>query len=75
MFFPTMHLLHIHLWFRVALGFVLLGRLTHHRMPHAVPVRKVSGLPGLPSDPVSRQTPLPLAMRLVLPPALGTFTR
>ena len=45
MFFPTTHLLHIHLWFRVALGFVLLGRLTHHRMPHAVPVRKVSGLP------------------------------
>lgn len=39
-----MYLLHLHLWFRVALGFVLICRLAHHRMPHAVPVRKVSGL-------------------------------
>lgn len=29
---------------------------------------------GLPSDPTSRRTPLSLAMRLALPPALGTFT-
>ena len=29
---------------------------------------------GLPSDSASRRTPLPLAMRLALPPALGTFT-
>ena len=29
---------------------------------------------GLLSDPASRRTPLPLAMRLALPPALGTFT-
>lgn len=45
MFFPTMYLLHLHLGFRVALGFILLCRLTHLRMPDAVPVRKVSGLP------------------------------
>ena len=44
-FFPTIHLLHLHLRFRVALGFVLFSRLIHHRMPYAVPVRKVSGLP------------------------------
>ena len=43
--FPTMHLLHLHLWFRVALGFTLCSRLTYHRMPNAVPVRQVSGLP------------------------------
>ena len=29
---------------------------------------------GLLSDPASRRTPLPPAMRLALPPALGTFT-
>mgnify|MGYP000837178538 FL=1 len=40
-----MYLLHLHLGFRVALGFILLCRLTHLRMPDAVPVRKVSGLP------------------------------
>ena len=40
-----MHLLHLHLWFRVALGFTLFSRLTHRRMPNAVPVRQVSGLP------------------------------
>ena len=45
MLFPTMYLLHLHLGFRVALGFILLCRLTHLRMPDAVPVRKVSGLP------------------------------
>lgn len=44
-FFPTMYLLHLHLRFRVALGFILYCRLTHLRMPDAVPVRKVSGLP------------------------------
>ena len=44
-FFPTMYLLHLHLRFRVALGFILNCRLTHLRMPDAVPVRKVSGLP------------------------------
>lgn len=45
MLFPTMYLLHIHLGFRVALGFILFGRLTHRRMPYAVPVRQVGGLP------------------------------
>ena len=40
-----MYLLHIHLGFRVALGFILFGRLTHRRMPYAVPVRQVGGLP------------------------------
>lgn len=45
MFFPTMHLLHLHLWFRVALGFTLFSRLTHHRMPNAISVRQISGLP------------------------------
>ena len=45
MFFPTMYLLHLHLWFRIALGFTLCSRLTYHRMPNAVPVRQVSGLP------------------------------
>lgn len=45
MLFPTMYLLHLHLGFRVALGFIFLCRLTHLRMPDAVPVRKVSGLP------------------------------
>ena len=44
-FFPTMYPLHLHLGFRVASGFVLFGRLTHPRMPDAIPVRKVSGLP------------------------------
>ncbi len=44
-FFPTMYLLHLHLRFRVALGFILYSRLTHLRMPDAVPVRKVRGLP------------------------------
>lgn len=45
MLFSTMYLLHLHLGFRVALGFILLCRLTHLRMPDAVPVRQVSGLP------------------------------
>lgn len=45
MFFPTMHLLHLHLWFRVALGFTLFSRLTHHRMPNAISVRQIGGLP------------------------------
>ena len=44
-FFPTMHLLHLHLGFRVASGFILFCRLTHLRMPYAVSVRQVSGLP------------------------------
>ena len=44
-FFPTMCLLHLHLGFRVAWGFVLSCRLTHPRMPDAVPVRQASGLP------------------------------
>ena len=44
-FFPTMCLLHLHLGFRVASGFILFGRLTHLRMPYAVSVRQVSGLP------------------------------
>ena len=44
-FFPTMYLLHLHLGFRVASGFILFGRLTHLRMPYAVSVRQVSGLP------------------------------
>ena len=44
-FFPTMYLLHLHLGFRVASGFILFCRLTHLRMPYAVSVRQVSGLP------------------------------
>ena len=44
-FFPTMHLLHLHLGFRVASGFILFSRLTHLQMPYAVSVRQVSGLP------------------------------
>ena len=40
-----MHLLHLHLGFRVASGLILFCKLTHPRMPYAVPVRKVSGLP------------------------------
>ena len=44
-FFPTMYLLHLHLGFRVASGFILFSRLTHLRMPYAVSVRQVSGLP------------------------------
>ena len=44
-FFPTMCLLHLHLGFRVASGFILFCRLTHLRMPYAVSVRQVSGLP------------------------------
>ena len=40
-----MCLLHLHLGFRVASGFILFGRLTHLRMPYAVSVRQVSGLP------------------------------
>ena len=45
MLFPTMYLLHLHLGFRVASDFILFCRLTHRRMPDAVPVRQVSGLP------------------------------
>ena len=45
MLFPTMHLPHLHLGFRVASGFVLMGRLTHPLVPNTVPVRQVSGLP------------------------------
>ena len=44
-FFPTMYLLHLHLGFRVASGFILFSRLTHLQMPYAVSVRQVSGLP------------------------------
>ena len=44
-FFPTMYLLHLHLGFRVASGFILFCRLTHLRMPYAVSVRQVCGLP------------------------------
>lgn len=44
-FFPTMYLLHLHLRFRVASGFILFSRLTHLQMPYAVSVRQVSGLP------------------------------
>ena len=44
-FFPTMYLLHLHLGFRVASDFILFCRLTHLRMPYAVSVRQVSGLP------------------------------
>ena len=44
-FFPTIYLLHLHLGGRVALGFVFFCRLTHPRMPDAVSVRQVSGLP------------------------------
>ena len=40
-----MYLLHLHLGFRVASDFLLFSRLTHRRMPDAVPVRQVSGLP------------------------------
>ena len=40
-----MYLLHLHLGFRVASGFILFCRLTHRRMPDAVPVRQVGGLP------------------------------
>lgn len=40
-----MYLLHLHLGFRVASGFILFSRLTHLRMPYAVSVRQVSGLP------------------------------
>ena len=43
--FPTIYLLHLHLRFCVALGFILFSRLTHLRMPDAVSVRQVSGLP------------------------------
>ena len=43
--FPTMYLLHLHLGFRVASGFILFSRLTHLQMPYAVSVRQVSGLP------------------------------
>ena len=44
-FFPTMYLLHLHLGFRVASGFILFCRLPLLRMPYAVSVRQVSGLP------------------------------
>ena len=44
-FFPTMYLLHLHLGFRVASGFILFCRFTLLRMPYAVSVRQVSGLP------------------------------
>ena len=40
-----MHPPHLHLRFRVALGFVLTCRLTHLRMPDAIPIRRISGLP------------------------------
>lgn len=40
-----MYLLHLHLGFRVASGFILFSRLTHLQMPYAVSVRQVSGLP------------------------------
>lgn len=40
-----MYLLHLHLGFRVASGFILFCRLPLLRMPYAVSVRQVSGLP------------------------------
>ena len=40
-----LYLLHLHLGFRVASGFILFSRLTHLQMPYAVSVRQVSGLP------------------------------
>ena len=63
-FFPTMCLLHLHLGFRVASGFILFGRLTHLRMPYAVSVRQVSGLP--PASFRSRLAAATLALGYVL---------
>ena len=70
-----MYLLHLHLGFRVASGFILFSRLTHLQMPYAVSVRQVSGLP--PASFRSRLAADTLALGYVLgaTPALGTFTR
>ncbi len=43
--FPVIYPPHLHLKFRVALGFSLSSNLTHYRMPDAVPVRRTNGLP------------------------------
>ena len=45
MFFPTMHLPHLHLWFRIVWGFILSSKLTHPLVPNRVPARQVIGLP------------------------------
>ena len=66
-FFSTIYLPHLHFVFRVASGFILFGRLTHPRMPDAVPVREVSGLPPASFRFHLAMAPLPLAMRLMLP--------
>ena len=70
-FFPTMYLLHLHLGFRVASGFILFCRLTHLRMPYAVSVRQVCGLP--PASFRSRLTADTLALGHVL--GATPFTR
>ncbi len=75
-FFPTMCLLHLHLGFRDAWGFILFCRLTHPRMPYAVPVRQASGLP--PTSFRFRLATDTLVFGYALgaiPPALGAFTR
>ena len=59
-----MYLLHLHLGFRVASGFILFSRLTHLRMPYAVSVRQVSGLP--PASFRFRLAAAPLALGYVL---------
>ena len=43
--FPVIYPPHLHLGFRVALGFNLISSLTHPRMPHVIPVRRTNGLP------------------------------
>ena len=48
--------------------------LTRLRMPDAVSVRRISGLPPASFSPRLATTALPLAMCLALPPALGTCT-
>ena len=45
MFFPTMHLPHLHLWFHIVWGFILSSKLTHPLVPNRVPARQVIGLP------------------------------
>ena len=54
-------------------AFFLYRRLTRLRVSDAASVRQLSGSP-LAYLKSSRRTLLPSAMRLVLPPALGTFT-
>ena len=48
--------------------------LTRLRMPDAVSVRRISGLPPASFSPRLATLALPLAMCLALPPALGTCT-